>query len=563
MAASTTVKVATLTGAAKDDVLTSALTGLTEDNLSANLNVLANDPGAARLFSLLQSTAGLTSTTQFPVVNTATTANGATITMNADGTISYNASTLNASLQSYGLGETFTDTFTYTVRMANGALSTAKATVLIAGTNDAPTLASVAKVSILDTAADDTPAAATGSLAGADVDHGAMLSYSFADGSQSATNEYGTITLDAATGAYSFLADPDKIDALADGASANASFSVVVSDEHGAKSAAVTLSFDLVGANDTAAISGNVSGAVAEDGATGAAGTLTVADRDAGQSSFQAAGALAGTYGDFTFDNATGEWTYALRNDADNVQSLTGGQAVADSLIVTSLDGSASETIQVSITGTNDIAAFGGAATGNVAEDGSLSTGGTLTVFDRDTGETGFQAPSGVAGAFGDFTFDTTTGNWTYALRNGDANVQALTAAAGAFDELVITSLDGSASQTIHVAIAGADEPVVIVPTELPPEPVSTVKNIKVTHGRTDVNANQIVNGFDSDDNLLYANNYTFKNFTTIDTDGVNGVDSTLVNFDFTHGRDSDPVTVTLVGYIGLTADHVLATNMV
>jgi VCBS repeat-containing protein len=353
MAAKTTVKVATLTGAAKDDVLTSATTGLTEDAVSANLNVLANDPGAARLYSLLQSTAGLTSTTQFPVVNTATLASGATITMNTDGTISYNASTLQASLQSYAAGETFTDTFTYTVRMANGALSTATATVSIAGANDAPTLAGVEAVSILDTAADDTPAAVAGTLAGADVDHGAVLTYSFADGTLTSTNDYGTITLDALSGAYSFVANADAIDALAAGADANASFAVQVSDEFGA-SASTTLSFNLIGANDTAEISGSATGAVAEDGTLTASGTLSVSDRDAGQSGFQSVATVAGAFGDFTFDAATGEWTYTLRNDDANVQALTAAQGAFDELVITSLDGSATQTIQIDISGADE-----------------------------------------------------------------------------------------------------------------------------------------------------------------------------------------------------------------
>lgn len=95
MAAKTTVKVATLTGAAKDDNLLSSVTGVTEDQLSANLNVLANDPGSARLYSLKQDVSGLAGTATFPAVTSAFSAAGATISINADGTIAYDASTLN------------------------------------------------------------------------------------------------------------------------------------------------------------------------------------------------------------------------------------------------------------------------------------------------------------------------------------------------------------------------------------------------------------------------------------------------------------------------------------
>lgn len=363
MAASTTVKVASLTGAAKDDSFLAMSTGLTEDSTSARLNVLANDPGAARLYSLLQSTSGLTSTSQFPVTTSAVLASGATITINSDGTIGYNASTIQASLQQYAAGELFTDSFVYTVRMANGALSTARATVQIAGVNDAPTLAAIDPVAILDTAEDDTPGIIAGNLLGADVDHGASLTYSFgadvaftvaADGSLVSSTAYGTISLDASTGAYSFVADADQIDALAAGVNADASFVVQVSDEHGAQAAPVTLRFDLVGANDTAEISGDTSGSVAEDGNAVASGTLTTSDRDAGESGFGAAENLTGLYGDFSFDAATGAWSYTLRNGDANVQALSAADTVVDTLTISSLDGSATETIQVSITGADE-----------------------------------------------------------------------------------------------------------------------------------------------------------------------------------------------------------------
>ena len=43
---STTVKVSTNTGAAKDD----SFAGFNEDNASVSLNVLANDPGSANIW---------------------------------------------------------------------------------------------------------------------------------------------------------------------------------------------------------------------------------------------------------------------------------------------------------------------------------------------------------------------------------------------------------------------------------------------------------------------------------------------------------------------------------
>ncbi|KRB77641.1 hypothetical protein ASE07_26200 [Noviherbaspirillum sp. Root189] len=259
MAAKTTVKVATLTGAAKDDLLTAATTGLTEEHLSANLNVLANDPGAAKLYSLLQDPAALSPTTQFPVINTVQLQSGATITMNTDGTISYDASGLGEALQSYAQGELYVDTFLYTVRMGNGALSTAKATIEIAGVNDAPTLASIEAVDIFDTPQAATDVTIQGTLSGHDVDHGAILTYGFAadvvfttneDGTLVSTSDYGTITLNATTGAYEFVATSAKLDALVAGQNIPVTFAVEVSDEHGATSAPVNIAFNLIGADE-------------------------------------------------------------------------------------------------------------------------------------------------------------------------------------------------------------------------------------------------------------------------------------------------------------------------
>jgi VCBS repeat-containing protein len=452
MAASTSTKVAAITGAAKDDLFTSA-DGITEDSLIAKLNVLGNDPGSAKLYSLANPGQAISTATTFVPVTLGHSALGATLTMNADGTIGYDASTLSASMQGLAAGEYATDTFSYVVRMANGALSTALVTVQIGGQNDAPTLKSVSDATLFDTAADDNPAALTGSLKGSDVDHGSVLSYHLIGGS----SDYGTLAVNA-NGSYSFQADADKIDSLNAGQDAVASFVVNVTDEHGAASAPVTLNFKLVGANDIAAISGTAAGGATEDSNDLAAGTLSVADRDAGQSVFAAASGLAGTYGDFTFDAATGAWTYAVRNSDNAVQALNAGKVVHDSVTVTSVDGTASQTIDVAITGVNDAASINGTAGGAVAEDGTVTAGAAIAVSDVDSGEAVFQAAGTLAGAYGDFSFDAATGAWGYVLRNGDANVQALNGGKVVHDAIVVSSFDGTASQTIDVAITGAND---------------------------------------------------------------------------------------------------------
>ncbi|MFW2561428.1 VCBS domain-containing protein, partial [Legionella sp. S2E2] len=58
-------------------------------------------------------------------------------------------------------------------------------------------------------------------------------------------------------------------------------------------------------------------------------GTLTIADVDAGQSSFIAQPSVAGTYGTFTLA-ADGVWTYTANNAQTAIQQLGAGQTLTD-----------------------------------------------------------------------------------------------------------------------------------------------------------------------------------------------------------------------------------------
>src|SRR5438876_11941273 len=77
---------------------------------------------------------------------------------------------------------------------------------------------------------------------------------------------------------------------------------------------------------------GGVANATAGDPSAG--GQLTVHDVDSGENHFQAVApaALAGTYGNFTFNAATGVWGYTL--DQTKADPLTAGQTATDTLSV-------------------------------------------------------------------------------------------------------------------------------------------------------------------------------------------------------------------------------------
>lgn len=250
----TTDKIAVFTGAAKDEYLGHAVTGLSEDTQGVvRLDVLANDPGSAWLYSLVQGV--VAGPDQLVVQNSITLASGASLAID-NGQVALGLAGAQGGLQSLALGETAEESFSYVIRMANGALSMATATVQIQGLNDAPTLDTVGEVIIADTPEAATVLVETGQLSGHDVDNGHVLTYGVQDGvagddgTVSVTTACGTFTLDPTTGAYSYQTDPAALDALGAGQQQTETFTVQVTDEHGATSAPVDVVFTLVGADE-------------------------------------------------------------------------------------------------------------------------------------------------------------------------------------------------------------------------------------------------------------------------------------------------------------------------
>ena len=140
---------------AGDDFFTAQTTGLTEDSLILTyLAVMANDLGGAAkaLYSLDDGTnsIGVLSPNDLlsqdmvrtEALSADRSTNGAKIWITTDGKVGYDAATLSSAfksdLQHLATGQALTDTFVYAIRLGNGTLSWATATVQIMGTNDAP-----------------------------------------------------------------------------------------------------------------------------------------------------------------------------------------------------------------------------------------------------------------------------------------------------------------------------------------------------------------------------------------------------------------------------------------
>ena len=462
--------------------------GINNGTLGSNAtgNVLTNDTdvdGPIKTVSAVR-TGGIENSGTAGIVGSALSGTYGSLTLNADGTYTYVIDNSKAAVQTLKAGGTLAESFNYTV--SDGSLSdTAVLAITITGANDNATISvngtPDTAVSEAGGLANGSPgdSSASGDLDLSDVDGGEALFQT----PLSLAGTYGDFTFNASSGGWGYTLNDADSDTQALTAGQTTTDSLLVTSFDGTASQVITV--NITGANDNATITvnGTPDTAVSEAGglANGspgdpsASGDLDVSDVDSGEALFQTPGSLAGTYGDFTFNATTGGWSYTLNDTDSDTQALTAGQSTTDSLLVTSFDGTASQTITVNITGANDnatitvngtpdLTVIEAGGTGNSIQ-GDPSASGVLDVLDVDGGEAKFQSPTAtsLAGTYGDFTFDASTGVWGYTLNNADPDTQALRAGQAASESLVVSSFDGTASATIQVTITGAtDNPTAI-----------------------------------------------------------------------------------------------------
>ena len=261
------------------------------------LDVLENDLGgkARALWSVRQQDPAIPGderTVQSDVLEWQTLDSGARIAITADGRIAYDLSGLTATIEALGAGDAWTDTFTYSIRMANGAISVATATITVTGTNDAPTVTSAVQsanpIEIADGAAGEnaTTHVASGAITFSDADTGDLHQASVV---AQGTDYRGTFTLGAldqdgnAVG-WAFSIDDAALDDLAAGETLSQVYLVTIADGHGG-STSQSVTVTLTGTNDAPVIearAGDSAGAVLAEqaGSPAASGTLSVSDAD-------------------------------------------------------------------------------------------------------------------------------------------------------------------------------------------------------------------------------------------------------------------------------------------
>ncbi|MDW4814098.1 VCBS domain-containing protein, partial [Shewanella fidelis] len=258
----------------------------------------------------------------------------------------------NANLNHLAEGETVQ--VTYQVRSRGG--DTHNITIDVIGTNDAPTI----NVQTLVHGTEDVHYQMQASQFGfADVDSKDTLhSISITDLPDPAQ---GLFVLDGqAIHANQVIATSDisKLQFVpAHNFNGDVNFSYTVNDGR-TDSAKVTNTLHIDAINDAASIDGkshsSTSAAITEDSATSViSGQVSLIDPDLGEDKFAANTQITGLYGQLTLDE-NGSWHYALNNASPAVNGLNAGQQLTDTLTITSPDGSASQTIAITIHGHTD-----------------------------------------------------------------------------------------------------------------------------------------------------------------------------------------------------------------
>ena len=296
----------------------------------------------------------------------------------AGGSVGWTFSVADSVIDGLSEGQVLTQKYDVTVDDGHGGTAVQTVTVTITGSNDAP-------VAVADADAGNEDTVIAGSVAGndSDVDANAALTYSL-------DAPVAGLTLNA-DGSYSFDAGDAAYQSLAAGELADVVASYTATDEFGA-TANSTLTIHLTGANDVPVIGGAATGNVNEDAnptTLTTAGDLTINDADQGQSNFTAQASAAGDngFGSFTLD-ADGHWTYSADNTQAAIQQLPTGATLTDSFTAVSADGTASQTVTVTLHGMNDAPTVLSIDNTSVNENAPGAVIGAISVTDSDPGET-------------------------------------------------------------------------------------------------------------------------------------------------------------------------------
>ncbi|GAB5606510.1 hypothetical protein TK5_25910 [Sideroxyarcus sp. TK5] len=414
----------------------------------------------------------------------AVTANGNAVTQDANGNL---VLSLVNDYQSLGVGQSASDSFTYTIADAAGETSTATVDVTITGTNDAPVVATaIADQSTLQ----DAPFSFTVPADSfQDIDTGDLLTYSatLADGSALPA----WLTFDAATQTFSGI--PDNWDV------AMLDVQVVATDLAGA-SATSTFVLDVQNVNDTPTANADTGLAVEDGGSVQLDATSLLANDTDPDFIYGDTLSITGV-SQAASGAAVSLVNGAVQYDVGNLyQSLAQGQTTTDtfSYTVTDTAGAISTAeVTMTITGVNDGPVTADdqaavqedlsiAATGNVlSNDSDIDQGTVLQVANAGTQQ----------GQYGSLVLNA-DGSYNYVLDNNTQAVQSLAQGQTVTEQFAYQATDGIASTpaTLTVTITGTnDAPVTEIDTAAVQEDGAITAGGNVLINDTDVDQGSVL----------------------------------------------------------------------
>ena len=363
-------------------------------------------------------------------------ASNALVTLNADGTFSYDP---NTQFESLGAGASATDSFTYTVSDGNGGTATSTVTVTVNGVNDDPTAAADAAAvsedgsTSIDVLANDS-----------DVDSGDSLSLASIDG----TGLQGSVSIVNGEAVYDANG---QFESLGAGETATETFSYTVTDANGGSSTAnVTVTIN--GANDGPTAAADAA-SVGEDGSVSIDVLGNDSDVDANDTLSIASVDSTGLQGSVSI--VGGQIVY---NPNGQFESLAVGQSVTETFSYTVTDGnggSSTASVTVTINGANDdpVAAADAAVT---TEDGSVTIDVLGNDSDVDNGDSLSIASVDTSGIQGSVSI--VGGQLVYDANGQFESLGAGETATETFSYTVTDGNGGSSTANVTVTVNGVND---------------------------------------------------------------------------------------------------------
>jgi VCBS repeat-containing protein len=379
----------------------------------------------------------------------------------------------------------------FTINVTDGSATTSlPMTISLMGINNRPVLSAPSGGFLTDTSGADTyPTPLTGNLVSTDPDF-TTVAYGIdgvtpALGLSTSVGSYGTLVVNGTTGVWEYTPNASAVNALA--SSATDTFTVTAGD--GALTAQRALVISIAATNDRPllnVITGpTYTDTAAADTFSNATGTLTSSDAEGTARTYDVTGASAsaqtiggvsytsaivGTYGTLWLVPGTGQYVYVPNDDAINALASN----ATDVFTVSASDGwlSASRTLVVSITGTDDTPTLAApssmAITDTAAADTFATEFGVLSGADVESAPLTYDIVSGtdngatvsIAGTYG--TLALRKSNGAYIYTPNDSAVNAL--ATNATDAFTVRVSDGNlaANRTLTVAITATRETPVV-----------------------------------------------------------------------------------------------------